>query len=291
MKILLSAYACEPNKGSEPEVGWRWAITLSKLGHEVYVVTRSNNRENIENYLSKNKIVNLNFIYFDYPKWFLRIIKGKLNPYAYLYYFFWQIGIFFATRSLIKKIKFDFIHHVTFVSLRFPNLLCLHKIPFIFGPISGGDKISYQLRKNFSFIFKFKEFLRDLSNNYIKISPLMNITFSKSHKIFVNSKETKKLIPSRYHHKTEELLAIGTDNLPKINNNIIENKKLFNICYAGNLIPLKGLLIALKTFSEIKKSNNNTIFTIIGSGPMEFELKQIAKKYKIDDSIRWLGSK
>ena len=25
MKILLSAYACEPNTGSEPNVGWNWA--------------------------------------------------------------------------------------------------------------------------------------------------------------------------------------------------------------------------------------------------------------------------
>ena len=26
IKILMSAYACEPGKGSEPGVGWRWAI-------------------------------------------------------------------------------------------------------------------------------------------------------------------------------------------------------------------------------------------------------------------------
>ena len=56
MKILLSAYACEPNKGSEPEVGWRWAITLCKKGNEVYVVTRKNNKINIEKYIKKNKI-------------------------------------------------------------------------------------------------------------------------------------------------------------------------------------------------------------------------------------------
>ena len=37
-KILISAYACEPNKGSEPEVGWQWALTLSKLGNQVYVI-------------------------------------------------------------------------------------------------------------------------------------------------------------------------------------------------------------------------------------------------------------
>ena len=31
---------CEPNKGSEPEVGWKWATELLKFNHEVYVITR-----------------------------------------------------------------------------------------------------------------------------------------------------------------------------------------------------------------------------------------------------------
>ena len=57
LKILLSAYACEPNKGSEPEVGWKWATTLCRLGHEVHVVTKSNNKQNIEQYLKKAKSV------------------------------------------------------------------------------------------------------------------------------------------------------------------------------------------------------------------------------------------
>ena len=65
LKILLSAYACEPNKGSEPEIGWKWATTLSNLGHEVYVITRRNNKELIELYLSKNEYKKLSFIYFD----------------------------------------------------------------------------------------------------------------------------------------------------------------------------------------------------------------------------------
>ena len=77
LKVLLSAYACETNKGSEPEIGWKWATTLSNLGHEVYVITRSNNKEHIELYLSKNEYKKLFFIYFDYPNWFLKIFKGK----------------------------------------------------------------------------------------------------------------------------------------------------------------------------------------------------------------------
>ena len=38
-KVLLSAYACEPNKGSEPGVGWNWAKHLAEK-YEIYVITR-----------------------------------------------------------------------------------------------------------------------------------------------------------------------------------------------------------------------------------------------------------
>ena len=44
IRVLISAYACEPNKGSEPGVGWNWALQMAKL-NEVYVITRSNNRK------------------------------------------------------------------------------------------------------------------------------------------------------------------------------------------------------------------------------------------------------
>ena len=47
MRVLISAYACEPEKGSEPGVGF--ASTLAAAGeHEVWVLTRANNVDSIE---------------------------------------------------------------------------------------------------------------------------------------------------------------------------------------------------------------------------------------------------
>jgi len=43
MRVLISAYACEPDKGSEPGVGWNWALAAAEK-HEVWVLTRSNNQ-------------------------------------------------------------------------------------------------------------------------------------------------------------------------------------------------------------------------------------------------------
>ena len=88
MKILLSAYACEPNKGSEPEVGWQWALSLSKLGHEIYVITRMNNKKNIEKYKKKNKL-KIKFLDYDLPKILINTFsrKGKDNPLSFIYFF------------------------------------------------------------------------------------------------------------------------------------------------------------------------------------------------------------
>ena len=39
MKVLLSAFACAPYRGSEPGVGWNWAMALAKY-NDVVVLTR-----------------------------------------------------------------------------------------------------------------------------------------------------------------------------------------------------------------------------------------------------------
>tara|TARA_B110000483_G_scaffold243428_1_gene333195 strand:+ start:1861 stop:2172 length:312 start_codon:yes stop_codon:yes gene_type:complete len=76
LKILLSAYSCEPNTGSEHEVGWQWANKLVNLGHEVYVITRTSNKKKINSY-QNNNTKKINFLYYDFPKLYLKFIKKK----------------------------------------------------------------------------------------------------------------------------------------------------------------------------------------------------------------------
>jgi len=46
MKILISAYACEPNSGSEHEVGWSWIKVLSKnKNNKITVITRESKKK------------------------------------------------------------------------------------------------------------------------------------------------------------------------------------------------------------------------------------------------------
>ena len=36
---------------SEPGGGWNWVLELSRRGYNVFVITRANNKENIEDFL------------------------------------------------------------------------------------------------------------------------------------------------------------------------------------------------------------------------------------------------
>jgi len=289
VRILLSAYACEPYKGSEPEVGFQWALSLSKLGHEVHVLTRKNNEIHINKYIKENSIKNISFHYFDFSPFFLKVFKGKKNQYPYFYCWIWQAGIYFYAKKIIKKIKFDYIHHVTFASLRFPSFLCLFGIPFIFGPLAGGEKIPNSLRSKLNFFNKVKELIRDLHNKIIRYSPFINLTLKYTSKIFVNSESTKMLISKKYHHKTEIMLAIGSEDFNKSEENLNKsNKNKFKLCFVGNLNYLKGLDLVIAVVDKLKNKIDVEL-KIAGDGPLKKKLSRQVNEHNLNDKIKFLG--
>ena len=290
LTILLSAYACEPNKGSEPEVGWQWANALSKLGHNVHVITRANNKVNIEKNIKKHK--NLNFIYYDLSPIFIKLFsrRKKKNFFSFFYFYFWQLGIYFHLKPFLKKIKFDYIHHVTFVSLRYPSFLCLYDIPFILGPVSGGETVDLKFYKSLNLRAKIFEIIRIFSNYMIRISPFSNFMFYRSKKIFVTSSETKKLIPKRYHFKTKIMLAISSEGLQRHIKKKIHND-VFKICFVGRLLNWKGLILALDIFLKLKSKIPNSKITFIGDGLDKIFLEKKIHNLKLKNSVKIIKNK
>ena len=99
-RILLSAYACEPGKGSEPEVGWMWATELEAAGHEVWVITREANRGAIERESENRRQSAVHFVYYDLPRWPRRWKRGDRG--VHWYYALWQWGAYRLARQLTK---------------------------------------------------------------------------------------------------------------------------------------------------------------------------------------------
>ena len=80
MKILYLAFACNPFAGSEAQCGWAWPMVMRKYA-EVAVLTRKENRSDIERFLEEKAIKNIKVFYHDIPEWMnFYYKKGKGLP-------------------------------------------------------------------------------------------------------------------------------------------------------------------------------------------------------------------
>lgn len=289
MKILLSAYACEPNKGSEPGVGWHWALELAKLGHEVWVLTRANNQPNIEMaWQMAVKPSNLHFCYYDLPNWAKCWKKG--NHSVHLYYLLWQWGAYQLAKRIHANQQFDRVHHVTFVSVRQPSFMGNLGIPFIFGPVAGGEAAPWRLRWGYGWRGLLLDGLRDVVNCLVKFDPLMWCTFAQAEKIWVTSKQTQALVPKRYWHKTDIQLAVasellGTTTLPC---RVFDSEKNYRLLYIGRSVYWKGMHLGLPAFAQLLQKLPHARLTMVSKGPDEQHWKKLANDLGIAGQIDWI---
>ena len=293
MKILLSAYACEPNRGSEPGVGWHWAIELARMGHEAWVITRANNQTVIEDALSNESIANLHFKYYDLPESVKR--WKKIPGGVYVYYFLWQLGAYCVAKSLSKEIAFDWVHHITFGVLRLPSFMAFLGIPLIFGPLGGGENSPKSLRSSFPLRGYILEWLRDLSNWFVAIDPLLHAIYKRSSIILCKTEETQAAIPRPYRDKCRLYLEIGVEaNL--VGNCPSERKKTdrsqpneeFRLLYVGRLVYWKGLHLGLQAFAQFQQQVPNSRLTVIGKGSDSDWLHRLARELEVDRAIDWI---
>jgi glycosyltransferase involved in cell wall biosynthesis len=284
-RILLSAYACEPDRGSEPVLGWGWATELVRDGHQVWVLTRADNRPAIErNPLAANP--NLNFVYFDLGAFAQQLRKG---PGKILYYVLWQWWAVRHIRKLFPALPFDVVQHVTYASGRYPSFMAALGIPFYFGPVCGGETVPDGMRSNFSVAQRCHERLRDLSNFVVPWDPVMRWVFRRAEKLLV-TRETVSLVPMRWRHKCRTQLAIGltTDYLNHVDARTPHSGRQYRLLYVGRLLEWKGLDLALQAVAQLKQTQHDIHFTVVGDGPAGTRLHRLAEELGLCEIVEWV---
>jgi len=289
LKVLISAYACEPSKGSEPAIGWDWVTEIANRGHHLVVFTRLNNKNNIESFLHQKKLNlggTIRFEYYDLPK-FVLFLKKKFSL-TRVYYLFWQFFVFKRIKNITQEEKFDFVHHLTFVSLRHFTHLGKLNIPLILGPLAGGDSSPYYLRKSINWYFFLSEYFRDFTKFCLKFDPFFLNSLKKAKLIICATPATKNLVPDKFLNKTKIINQISMEIPQEVNFQNTNNFRNKNILFVGKLIDLKGMSIGLEAFSLAIKKDPKLFLTIIGTGVKEKDWKLLAKNLEIQNRIKWI---
>jgi len=288
LRVLISAYACEPGKGSEPADGWIWVHQVARF-HEVWVITRANNRNPIESALAKEPLPNVHWVYFDLPHW-ARVWKKKQRG-IHLYYYLWQVAIFFVARKLHQQTGFDIIHHITFGQYWVPSSLALLPVPFIWGPVGGGESAPSGFWWDFSSRGKVFEVFRNLARSLASLNPVLRISASRSRLAIATTEQTALRLRKLGAKLVEVHPQFGMTSRERqyFANFTIRQSRPFRIISMGRLIHWKGFHLSLRAFAKFQASYPDSEYWIVSSGPEEDHLKTLANQLGVARKIVFWG--
>ena len=289
LNILLSAYACLPDEGSEPSNGWNW-IQFTGRNTNIWVITRAANKDRIELALNTRPLRNVQWIYYDLPKW-ARFWK-KARRGERLYYFLWQLCIYFIIRKLNQKENIQIIHHITFACYWMPCFVSFLPIPFIWGPVGGGESAPSSFYVHAPLHAKLYKVLRDLARFLGEHNLFVRMTARNTVLGLAATAETAlrmrrigvrdvRIMPS---------VALSINDISHLNEAHYRVSRQFRLISIGRLLFWKGFHLGLEAYAIFQRNHPESEYWIIGSGPEYSALRRQTKELGLDSNVKFFGN-
>jgi glycosyltransferase involved in cell wall biosynthesis len=284
LKVLLVGHACSPYLGSEPGFTWNWALHLS-AHHRICVLTHPHYRHHIENYQRENPGLDVQFEWLNLPEkrdpWDPEAGERGIRP----HYLLWQRAAFKRASELLARQGFDLVHHVSWGTLSAPPALWKLPVPFVWGPIGGGQTAPDMFLDYFG-QNRHQERLRNLRVKSLHLLPPVRRAASNSRFVCATNSETATILRRAGATKVSLVLDAG---LPPdaINDQPADRSARdgTNILWAGRLESRKGLRLALEAIAHTDRCH----LTVAGSGSVMEAGRATALMLGIADRVEWLG--
>jgi glycosyltransferase involved in cell wall biosynthesis len=289
LKVLITAYACEPALGSEAGIGWNLVEQVSRF-HQVWAITRANNRLRIESFMDRSPLPNVRWVYFDLPRWAMFWKRGRRG--ARPYYYLWQIGAYRLARGLHAKLAFDVVHHATFGAYWMPTFLARLNVPFLWGPVGGGESCPRFLYATLSVRGRLGEYARDLVRAVAEHDPAVRSAARHADVALATTDETSARLWQLGAKHVEVLSHVGLSafELERLSSLPPRTDEPFRLASIGRLLQWKGFHLGIEAFARLRRKVPGAEYWIIGEGPDRKRLELLARRLHVDSAVRFLGS-
>ncbi len=283
MNVLLSAYACLPDSGSEPGSGWNWAVHLADRGLNVHVLTVVEERERLERYRAEYPNPRIQFSYVSVPK--------RLKHCSGMHYALWQWAAVKVARRLMKKERFDVVHHVTYGSIHVPSQLWRLGLPVVFGPVGGGQTTPVSMLGEFGTSER-SERMRSLLTRVLPYSPWHRSWMQRMRVVLATNRDTQNLVRAMGREDVdlqpdpalpESFLA---DEPRTFERELTSANAPLRLLWVGRMLPRKALPMTLDVLAKVR---HDVTLTIAGEGIEESTLRQMIEDRGLTGRVKWAG--
>lgn len=286
-KIFVSAYACEPDLGSEIGVGWHWVLEMSKY-FDLWVLTRKSNQAGIEEWIAEHtEYRDIHFLYFDLPKK-LRFWKKGLRG-VRTYYVLWQNLSNGIVKRTMRENGIEVYHLLTYGNALWPISSYGQKRTFIWGPTSTGNQVSGEFSKHYGFKNRLKESLQRLMANTLRYNCAFVGRCRDARLILCKTESTRESIPTKYRHKAVVFTDVAVD---LFDTSIYRQQKsgdTVRYLAVGRLDSWRGFDLLIEAFAIAVRENRNIHLDILGKGSDMERLNSIVKRMKLSEVVTLVG--
>lgn len=290
LTILINAYACGPERGSEPGMAWNWCCHLAKHC-ELHIITEGEFRDDIERVLPAMEYgKNMHFYYLPVSDKIRRMCWNQGDWRFYYYYAKWQERALVEARRIIDSTHIDVMHQLNMVGFREPGYL--YKIkdkPLVWGPIGGMEQTPVKYLENLAPKSKLKVLLKNCINDWQrKHDRRVKKMIQTSSCVIAATQEALDTV-CNYHHKSDVVHINETGCSSHQRKYKREQHETFDIVWCGRLIYTKRLDLALQAIKCVDAPN--VCLHVVGTGGERenADARALAVRLGIEKKVKWHG--
>lgn len=288
ISILINAYACSPNMGSEPGMAWNWCVNLAKHC-ELHIITEGEFRDRIEVVLpTLPQGKNMNFYYNPVSEEIRRMCWNQGDWRFYKHYRDWQWKTYLMAKEIIQQHSIDVVHQLNMIGFREPGYLWkIGNKPFVWGPVDAKEKFPVAYLEGAplkaKLFIRLKNFLTGLQ---LKYSSRVSQAVNKASYVISASTESKESF--RKYFNIDSPLLNETGCYKKTDFKKEDKKKItFDLLWVGKMDFRKQLNLAIRTLADLRKEDVR--LHIVGSGDAK-AYKDLAQRLGVEHQCLWYGA-
>jgi len=281
MKVLVSAWACEPGRGSENEVGFR-TVMAAATRHEVWVITNPSAVAGLRRALEGTDVadrIHLQALEF--------VVTGDKFEHLGMvgfqrYYGAWQRQAGRVAAELDSRVGFDVVHHATLSSYWTRAGVASVNKPLVWGPVGGGVNPPRVLMAELGFRGILEDVARTLSRPVLACLPSVRRAQRSARVVFAQNLETA----ARLRTKSEIRVlsnALAT-SVPAPSSSRNRSKEIFLV---GRLLPWKLPTMAIRALASME--SGDAVLRIFGDGPERTRVERLARSLGVIDRVVFEG--
>jgi glycosyltransferase involved in cell wall biosynthesis len=276
--VLVYAYACEPDRGSEPGAGWGIVQTLARFA-ECTVLVGPEHSAGLLRRAQGNPEPRVTVVEVPEPHW-----GGSAKWHRvtwFLLYLEWLRRAARVARDLHLAAPFDLAYHATYSAYWLPSPVTRLGIPSVWGPVGGAVVTPLRLWAGLGVFGLADELLDLISVRLWETLPPTRRTWRDATVRIVQNETTLGRLPSPLRATTVVLNHAGLVEVHPRGRQAVGRDVLF----LGRLERRKGVALAIRALPYAR----DVRLIVVGEGPARRSLQRLTRRLGVTDRVEFRG--